>query len=178
MKEQDMKEQFIMSRGAARAIAALPLSERWGATSYAFHYGLGDVTVSDNRMYDDITREIDRANKITNRASAEDIKEIVAYLNKKCETQYRVTTDKTRKLINARFVEKYKREDFYKVIDCMAAEWKGGKYERFLRPETLFGNKFESYLNHAKLCEERGSFDTDEYFAAAMTKTYGEGVTI
>ena len=38
-------------------------------------------------------------------------------------------------------------DDFKKVIDNMAAEWMGTEWEKYLRPETLFGTKFESYLN-------------------------------
>ena len=34
-----------------------------------------------------------------------------------------------------------------KVIDIKTIDWKGTDYEKYLRPETLFGNKFESYLN-------------------------------
>lgn len=33
------------------------------------------------------------------------------------------------------------------MIDNKVAEWKGTDMEKFLRPETLFGNKFEGYLN-------------------------------
>ena len=38
-------------------------------------------------------------------------------------------------------------EDFKAVIDYKVSEWKGTKMEDYLRPETLFGTKFESYLN-------------------------------
>ena len=33
------------------------------------------------------------------------------------------------------------------VIDKKCAEWIGTEYEKYLRPETLFGTKFEGYLN-------------------------------
>ena len=168
-----MKDQFIISRETARAIATLEPSDRWAATCYALHYGLGDVTASDNPLYDSITKSIDRANRITLKATPEDIKEIVSYLNKKCGTQYKATTDGTRKLINARFGDGFKREDFFAVIDQMEGEWKGTKYARYLRPTTLFSPKFESYLNHAKVCEQSGSFETESYYEAALLKTYG-----
>ena len=39
-------------------------------------------------------------------------------------------------------------EDFKKVIDIKVQEWgKNEKMNKYLRPETLFGTKFESYLN-------------------------------
>ncbi|MDO4649377.1 MAG: conserved phage C-terminal domain-containing protein [Eubacteriales bacterium] len=73
--------------------------------------------------------------------------EIVAHLNEKCGTQYRTSSSKTKKVITARLNEGYSPEDFQIVIDKMADEWLGTDMEKYLRPETLFGTKFESYLN-------------------------------
>ena len=36
--------------------------------------------------------------------------------------------------------------DFYQVIDFKSKQWKGTKYAPYLRPQTLFGNKFQQYL--------------------------------
>lgn len=75
-------------------------------------------------------------------------KEIVDYLNQRCGTSYRHTTRKTRDLIRARWKEGFKLDDFYMVIDKKAAEWQNDpKMSKYLRPETLFGPKFEGYLN-------------------------------
>ena len=49
--------------------------------------------------------------------------------------------------INARLKEGYTKDDFIKVISVKATKWLGTKFEDFLTPNTLFGNKFESYLN-------------------------------
>ena len=38
-------------------------------------------------------------------------------------------------------------EDFKTVIDKKSLEWMGTEREKYLRPQTLFGTKFESYLN-------------------------------
>ena len=38
-------------------------------------------------------------------------------------------------------------EDFKTVIDKKYDEWYGTNMQQYLRPETLFGTKFESYLN-------------------------------
>lgn len=72
---------------------------------------------------------------------------IISYLNSKSNTNYQSTTKSYQSLINARFKSKFKIEDFYKVIDNKCAEWIGTDFQKFLRPETLFGNKFETYLN-------------------------------
>ncbi|ARF70382.1 hypothetical protein B7C51_19285 [Paenibacillus larvae subsp. pulvifaciens] len=73
--------------------------------------------------------------------------EIVDYLNQKAGTKYRVNTKATQRHISARWKEGYKLDDFKTVIDKKVQEWKGTQMEQYLRPETLFGTKFESYLN-------------------------------
>ena len=78
------------------------------------------------------------------------IKYIVEYLNQKTNSSYRPNTPKTVSLIKARLSEGFTVDDFKKVIDTMTSEWKGTDMEKFLRPETLFGTKFEGYLNRKK----------------------------
>jgi uncharacterized phage protein (TIGR02220 family) len=74
--------------------------------------------------------------------------EIISHLNEKAGTRYRHTTSKTRTVIKARLSEGFTVDDFKTVIDKKCAEWIGDeKMEKYLRPETLFGTKFEGYLN-------------------------------
>lgn len=74
--------------------------------------------------------------------------EIIGYLNKRVGTHYRATTRKTQTLIKARLNEGFTVDDFKQVIDNKAKAWLGDqKMEKYLRPETLFGTKFEGYLN-------------------------------
>jgi uncharacterized phage protein (TIGR02220 family)/predicted phage replisome organizer len=72
---------------------------------------------------------------------------VVSYLNQRIGTNYRPSTTKTKTCIRARLEEGFTLEDFQTVIDKKANEWLGTEYEKYLRPETLFGTKFESYLN-------------------------------
>lgn len=72
---------------------------------------------------------------------------IVGYLNEKAGTKYRHTSQKTQACIRARFEDGFTVDDFKTVIDKKCAEWIGTDFEKFLRPETLFGPKFENYLN-------------------------------
>lgn len=74
---------------------------------------------------------------------------IVENLNSVAHTNYRASTKKTQSLIDTRVKEGFNESDFMKVIEVKANEWIGTEFERFLRPETLFGNKFEGYLNQA-----------------------------
>jgi uncharacterized phage protein (TIGR02220 family) len=72
---------------------------------------------------------------------------IIDYLNEKVGSQFRANNKSTQQRINARLKEGYTVDDFKTVIDKMHAKWKGTEYEEYLRPQTLFSTKFESYLN-------------------------------
>ncbi|BAS46671.1 hypothetical protein SSCHL_1891 [Staphylococcus schleiferi] len=74
-------------------------------------------------------------------------RDVIDYLNKQTDKQYKPTTKKNQTVIRARTDEGFTLDDFKKVIDNKVAEWKGTDMEKYLRPETLFGTKFEGYLN-------------------------------
>jgi uncharacterized phage protein (TIGR02220 family) len=74
--------------------------------------------------------------------------EVIDYLNEKAETKYRSSSRKTQTLIKARFEDGFTLDDFKAVIDKKTNEWLyDPKMSNYLRPETLFSPKFESYLN-------------------------------
>ena len=77
----------------------------------------------------------------------ENIKCIIDYLNETANTKYKYNTKGTISLIKARFNEGYTLDDFYDVIDNKWKDWKNTEWQKYIRPETLFGNKFENYLN-------------------------------
>ena len=81
-------------------------------------------------------------------------KNVINYLNEKANKNYKSSTAKTKALINARAREGFELEDFKKVIDIKTREWKGSDMERYLRPETLFGTKFEGYLNESMIVKK------------------------
>ena len=83
--------------------------------------------------------------------------EIIEYLNSRIGSNYKATTDKTRTQIKARFNEGFKLDDFKTVIDKKTNEWFGTDMQKYLRPETLFGTKFEGYLNQ-RIVERKISF--------------------
>lgn len=103
----------------------------------------GNATEEDKEK----EKEIDKDNIYTV-SQSETITEIIGYLNFKTGSNYRTNTDKTRKHIKARLNEGFTLEDFKTVIDKKVAEWLNDeKMQKYLRPETLFGTKFEGYLN-------------------------------
>ena len=74
-------------------------------------------------------------------------RDIVDYLNQICGTGFKADAKATRSLIKARWNEGHRTQDFKAVIDSRRKTWGSDpKFCEFLRPSTLFGNKFESYL--------------------------------
>lgn len=82
--------------------------------------------------------------------------EIIGHLNQVAGTNYKSNTKSTREHIHARWEDGFRLEDFKTVIDFKVKEW--GQDERmrnFIRPQTLFGTKFESYLNATKITKPK-----------------------
>lgn len=117
------------------------------------------ISIWGTRNVDRGIREVDRGysekceenNTVFNNTfnnTKEYIVEIVAYLNSVCDTHFKHSSKTTQQHIKARLEEGYTVDDFKLVIDKKHFEWKNNtQMVGFLRPQTLFGNKFESYLN-------------------------------
>lgn len=101
----------------------------------------------------EIEKEIEKENRSNNIVEKESrqntIKEIVDYLNLKTKKNFKAGTKATQRHISARLEEGYSLEDFKNVIDKKVREWQGTEMDQYLRPETLFGTKFEGYLNQS-----------------------------
>ena len=91
--------------------------------------GNGTVTVSDGSDAESLSRSL------------------ISYLNQKSGGKYKPTEELTvriRELLDAGYTEKDMRD----VIDKKVAEWKDdSKMRGYLRPRTLFGDKFEEYVS-------------------------------
>ena len=74
--------------------------------------------------------------------------EIISWLNIKIGANYRVGSKTSQSLIDARLEEGYTLKDFITVINKMSNEWYGTENEKYLCPKTLFGTKFELFLNY------------------------------
>lgn len=76
------------------------------------------------------------------------VAEVITYLNEKADKAFKFPSKTADKLIGARIKDGYGIEDFRHVIDTKCADWVNDPaMNKFLRPETLFSSKFESYLN-------------------------------
>lgn len=95
---------------------------------------------------------------------------IINYLNNKLNTKYKSNTKSTKEKINARLNEGYVLDDFIAVIDKKTNEWLGTEMEKYLRPETLFGNKFESYLNQKETKKEKNTTPVPEWISKEIKK--------
>lgn len=97
--------------------------------------------------------------------STPDYLEIIDYLNAKCGTNFKPQTKKTQQLVHARMAEGYTVDDFKAVIDRKSSDWKSDpKMCTYLRPETLFGSKFESYLVSHDMTPVTHTEPTTEYY--------------
>ncbi len=89
--------------------------------------------------------------------------EILADLNKKAGTNFRHTTKTHRNKIKARWNEGNTFADFQRVHSNRVAHWKADpKMGQYLRPATLYSNKFEGYLN-SPFPKSNGSFNHTPY---------------
>lgn len=86
------------------------------------------------------------------------VEEVVSHLNQRAGTHYKATTANTRKLIKARLKEGFTVNEIKLVIDKKCADWLNNRdMVKYLRPETLFGPKFESYLNAKQTSQNNGT---------------------
>ncbi|MFC0232722.1 conserved phage C-terminal domain-containing protein [Vagococcus entomophilus] len=111
-----------------------------------------DCMLSDNQI-------VSSSKNDKKESKAELSKRIINYLNNKASTKYRYQTKSTQQKINARISEGYSEQDFYTVIDKKVTEWSNNpEMQKFIRPETLFGTKFESYLNQPIITSYKKSY--------------------
>ena len=99
--------------------------------------------------------------------------EIIEYLNTKTNSNYKHGTPKTRTLIKARYNEGFNIVDFKRVIDVKTNEWKLTDNEKYLRPDTLFGTKFEGYANQKDVAN-RPKFKNNKPIANTVDEIWSE----
>lgn len=114
-------------------------------TGYTTKFNTSMQQSLTNNINDNIINKLDNIIELKDNVPYQ---EIVNYLNNSAGTNYRASSKKTRELIKARINEGYTLEDFKVVIEKKTREWiNDNKMKGYLRPETLFGTKFEGYLN-------------------------------
>lgn len=132
-------------------------------------YGLNHQLPMDEITKDNITSinktSINKRYSRIDGKNEEFVISVINYLNDKADKSYKSTTQKTKSLINARIRDGFTLDDFKKVIDTKTQQWKtNADMNKYLRPETLFGTKFESYLQE-KNVDNRTSNNVSNRFA-------------
>ena len=171
-----MKKSFIFPEELAVKICVLLADERILAYDHIIKYALG--AEGSMERYFALEAIVDGANGISSKKpTEEDYDAIIDFLNSEAGVNYRSSSRKTRQFISARFSEGFNREDFFTVIRFKISDWgTSSKMRGYIRPETLFGSKFEGYLNQARMgCGEssESSFDVDGFYEAALARAYG-----
>ena len=99
---------------------------------------------------------------------------IIEYLNKKTRKNYKVT-DKWKSLIKARWNEGQREDDFKKVVDVKTKQWiENIEMNKYLRPQTLFGNKFDEYLNEYRSPVANNRLSEIEETQRRLKEVYGD----
>ena len=108
----------------------------------------GNGTVNENEKKAKVSPEKGNASPLTNERVKAACEYIIGYLNKKTGKAFKPDSKDTVRMIRARLSEGYEWPNFRTVIDGRCAIWGADpKMAEYLRPVTLFGTKFESYLN-------------------------------
>lgn len=144
-----------------------------GDSKRANRRGIADKCPTNVRQMSTIVRDrdIDRVrerdrdkdrNKDRDKERDKDTENIISFLNSTTGSKYKASTDKTRRLIAARLAEGFTIDDFKAVITKKAKEWQNTDMAQYLRPETLFGTKFEGYLNQPERNNRRSNLSKAE----------------
>lgn len=120
-------------------------SEKYAITTDGQMSGqMSDKNPPEKEIKKEIDIEIEESSKKSDKTP---YSEIIDYLNQKTNKSYK-TTQKWKDLIKARWNEGQRVDDFKKVIDVKCSQWiNDSNMNKYLRPQTLFGNKFDEYLN-------------------------------
>jgi uncharacterized phage protein (TIGR02220 family)/predicted phage replisome organizer len=94
----------------------------------------------------EIEKEIENKSKRKEKEFSRDSNDILDYLNQVSGSNYRMIKTNL-KLIESLLQQGYTKADFFTVINKKTEEWRGTEMQQYLRPQTLFGSKFDSYLN-------------------------------
>ena len=137
--------------------------------SIGYRYGM-DTVSADEGYPIDTTVSVSVSDTDT---VSDTVSEIIMYLNEMTGQHYKASTQETKRLVKARIKEGYTVEDFKTVIYKKTKEWSGTDNAKYLRPQTLFGNKFESYLNQL----EGGKPQKQDALEAFMNGEIGDDTT-
>ncbi|MGL5379003.1 conserved phage C-terminal domain-containing protein [Clostridium sp.] len=115
--------------------------------------GTKDSELEDSFNNDSVVKEMD----------IELVKEVIRYLNYMTRSEFSYDNKNYINLIKRWALEGYTREDFKKVINRKSSEWGSTEFSKYLRPETLFGDKFYKYINEKFKVNGFNNFEPRDY---------------
>ena len=157
-KFYEMREEIFSEDGMTNTSEGCDVNVEWARRKRLVRQNENVGRGSDGNVFSDKTKTCSRTRR---KRRNKDIYiniyiDIVEYLNKKANKNYKHNSDKTRRFIDARLSEGFTLEDFKKVIDNKCRSWLNDeRMNQYLRPETLFGTKFEAYLNEMPISQKK-----------------------
>lgn len=157
-KFYEMREEIFSEEGMTNTSEGCDVNVEWARRKRLVRQNENVGRGSDVNVFSDKTKTCSRTRR---KRRNKDIYiniyiDIVEYLNKKANKNYKHNSDKTRRFIDARLNEGFTLEDFKKVIDNKCRSWLNDeRMNQYLRPETLFGTKFEAYLNEMPISQKK-----------------------
>lgn len=79
-----------------------------------------------------------------------EIKDVINHLNRVAAANFIPEFDDTKNAIDKLLTLGFTPDDLKDVVDRKWNDWKGTKFENYVRPATLFGKKFETYLHESR----------------------------
>lgn len=133
------------------------------------------INTSPQKNQDPIDKNVkENSTSINNTINNNIYSRVIDYLNQKTSKNFKSSSQKSKTLIHARVKEGFTLENFQRVIDIKTSQWKNDKTMcKYLRPETLFGTKFEGYLNEAPPIIDSTEEDEEIAKYKEMEKQFG-----
>lgn len=157
-KFYEMREEIFSEEGMTNTSEGCDVNVEWARRKRLVRQNENVGRGADGNVFSDKTKTCSRTRRKRRNKDIyiEIYIDIVEYLNKKANKNYKHNSDKTRRFIDARLNEGFTLEDFKKVIDNKCRSWLNDeRMNQYLRPETLFGTKFEAYLNEMPISQKK-----------------------
>lgn len=105
-----------------------------------------------------------------------EVEQVISYLNSASGKSFSYKSKNSYSFINARLKEGYKIEDFKRVIDIKCHKWINTEFEAYLRPQTLFSNKMDGYLNESVIIKKDKVDKANDTISKAKQFDWNSGI--
>ena len=117
-------------------------------------------TLNNNVITEKSRSDYRKEKKSKNQVIESDAENIISYLNMIADTNFRMTNNNL-KLVKQLLRVGFTIDEIKKVIDFKTKEWiNDSRMRQYIRPQTLFGEKFEAYLNASNINITKYTYNT------------------